>query len=536
MPSQGSPKRPSVAARSSSASSLRKLNAGQIPQAASITPPSRSPLHKSHSRSHVVGQSRHSQTRVPSYGKSLNKLTKITHAAETPTSLTTTTTPSTKSRHDATSRTPSTSPRLHQSGRGGSNVSLARNGSEVSLKKNASHVSLKKNSSKTSLHRNGSAVDMMAKKNRRRSRSQQRGAAAAKKDPNNKTAGVHFDLGAEGHEEGWTEISNSDSPELSRVNTATEEVQKPHPAPGSPPHTPPADISPAKRMLPTRMLSNSSAPPQTTTVSATATPSSHSPFSHLRASNNLPLTPSSASKPVVSRFLGASSAASTTTTLAPTPPQQSTSSSSSTPARPVRPASTPHLSSSTSASAGRASPTVPAHSATATATAAAPPPQSRTQQKLNLQRASSALLDPQAHGPHGPLAPRHDGRDPFAAKQNERAALEYGVVRRFRHPVLEGVGRLGELKGLSSGATGGAPTTAAAAKGVGLKRGGSGGSRGFGTGLDGVEDGASGTTTTTGVPGRPNAGGVPLMQRVDEEEVGEFLRRLWERADSGGGE
>ena len=90
----------------------------------------------------------------------------------------------------------------------------------------------------------------------------------------------------------------------------------------------------------------------------------------------------------------------------------------------------------------------------------APPPAeiSRTQQKLNLQRASSVIDPAQAVGPVAggvdPLvdvqAPGYDGvssRDPRVGKLIERTGMEYLVVRRYQNPVTRSLGRLKHLSG-----------------------------------------------------------------------------------------
>ena len=99
---------------------------------------------------------------------------------------------------------------------------------------------------------------------------------------------------------------------------------------------------------------------------------------------------------------------------------------------------------------------------TARRKAAAPPAEtSRTQQKLNLQRASSVIEPGQALGGVGgvigasPLigvkGPGYDGgnsRDPRVGKLLERTGMEYLVVRRHLNPVCRSVNRLYELPGM----------------------------------------------------------------------------------------
>lgn len=92
-----------------------------------------------------------------------------------------------------------------------------------------------------------------------------------------------------------------------------------------------------------------------------------------------------------------------------------------------------------------------------------PPQQSRTQQKLWLQRASSNI-EPQQMAPgvamnglaglHGGIGGTslvggagYDGRDPRIKLQLERTGLEYLVVRRHQDPIGQAIKRLSQLPG-----------------------------------------------------------------------------------------
>ncbi|KAI1175202.1 hypothetical protein F4777DRAFT_588678 [Nemania sp. FL0916] len=85
---------------------------------------------------------------------------------------------------------------------------------------------------------------------------------------------------------------------------------------------------------------------------------------------------------------------------------------------------------------------------------AAPASQSRTQQKLNLQRASSSMEPAQA-GPGvgavgaGPLVggADYDHRDPRIGRLLERTGMEYLVVRRYQNPIARSITRLSHLPG-----------------------------------------------------------------------------------------
>ncbi|KAG5978894.1 hypothetical protein E4U55_005806 [Claviceps digitariae] len=92
-------------------------------------------------------------------------------------------------------------------------------------------------------------------------------------------------------------------------------------------------------------------------------------------------------------------------------------------------------------------------------TAALPAEISRTQQKLNLQRASS-VLEPGLSGAGGGIGsspligvggPGYDGgnsRDPRVGKLLEKTGMEYLVVRRYQNPVARSLNRLSRLPGM----------------------------------------------------------------------------------------
>jgi len=98
---------------------------------------------------------------------------------------------------------------------------------------------------------------------------------------------------------------------------------------------------------------------------------------------------------------------------------------------------------------------------------ATPRDMNRTQQKLNLQRASSTLET--AHNPHhpelgipglaGPILVGAGGggydapRDPRINKTLERTGMEYLVVRRHQNPVARSLARLANLPGIELGSS-----------------------------------------------------------------------------------
>ena len=90
----------------------------------------------------------------------------------------------------------------------------------------------------------------------------------------------------------------------------------------------------------------------------------------------------------------------------------------------------------------------------------------RTQQKLNLQRASSTLDQPHVPPHHPalgvmggmPLTPGlplngngYDNRDPRLTKVLERTGMEYLVVRRYQNPVARSIARIAQYQALQNG-------------------------------------------------------------------------------------
>ena len=84
---------------------------------------------------------------------------------------------------------------------------------------------------------------------------------------------------------------------------------------------------------------------------------------------------------------------------------------------------------------------------------AQPAEKSRTQQKLNLQRASSSIEPAQAGGAAGVLSgvsplvggSSYDNRDPRIGKLLERTGMEYLVVRRYQNPIARSISRLSRM-------------------------------------------------------------------------------------------
>ncbi|KAH8159280.1 hypothetical protein CIB48_g8960 [Xylaria polymorpha] len=85
---------------------------------------------------------------------------------------------------------------------------------------------------------------------------------------------------------------------------------------------------------------------------------------------------------------------------------------------------------------------------------AAPASQSRVQQKLNLQRASSTIEPAQAGPGVGVVGASllvgntdYEHRDPRISRLLERAGMEYLVVRRYQNPIARSIARLSHLPG-----------------------------------------------------------------------------------------
>ncbi|KAJ2986114.1 hypothetical protein NUW58_g5183 [Xylaria curta] len=87
-------------------------------------------------------------------------------------------------------------------------------------------------------------------------------------------------------------------------------------------------------------------------------------------------------------------------------------------------------------------------------TRAPPGSQSRTQQKLNLQRASSSMEPTQAGPGVGVVGASllvgntdYEHRDPRIGRLLERTGMEYLVVRRYQNPIARSLARLSHLPG-----------------------------------------------------------------------------------------
>lgn len=474
MPADAPHSRPKLDAyRSNSADHSQRPSSHQetSSDSPSNTPPSTS--HKVKGvKPHVVGARLH--TRVPSHGKALHKLTKA-HLAESHAT--------TKAQRRPIS--PATSPDHLLMRRSGSEPKLSRNGSSTSLKKNSSQVSLthKRNRSHVEVKRPKSAGAL------KRSSSQ---PGVNNNKGLNKTT-VHFDLGNDGQDDGWTEASGSASPELSRAgslgghSSGRSSANKPASANNSQPHSPtipktrewtpdrPNDSHPIldAHQITSRLLQRTpslNAPPKMSSISVTAMVRTQSPEPFGRSSSTtLNGTPRNTHKDEMSsRFVNANSASGTSGSGSPFLSQTS-SNPKPDPAdldSARRAKSMGNLSSRQTSDESDERPLAPRSRKSSKGTHTyIPPQQSRTQQKLWLQRASSNI-EPQQMAPGAainglglgigmpgirPGAPLvgagDDGRDPRIRLQLERTGLEYLVVRRYQDPVGRALKRLDKLPG-----------------------------------------------------------------------------------------
>lgn len=383
-----------------------------------------------------------------------------------------------------------------------SDAKLSRDSSSSNLKSNPSSTSLRRNKSHVEVHRRTKSSDKL-----KRTASN----PAVNKVKSTAKSSVHFDLGTDGPEDEWVDASGSASPYLSRrgsmasgqssaktgtasannsrPHTPRDQQSPPHPAPSSQPSSqlssrPSSDPSPQpspdqetahhKEYLTSRLLQRTpsqGAPPQmtrdTVSVSRNRSPDSLGRQSTLSgdgaSASNRVASGSVGRDELTSRFVGAASSGRNDATFYhPELPRTSTRTTGEgrRPQSAEGPSKQPKSDqeSDRSALAPRS----------ARRTAAPPAGQSRIQQKLNLQRASSVIEPSQAVGGGmgmgmgmgsmgmgggtvgatplvGVAGPGYDGtssRDPRVGKQLERTGMEYLSVRRYQNPVVRSLGRV----------------------------------------------------------------------------------------------
>ncbi|KAL7810012.1 hypothetical protein V8C44DRAFT_123144 [Trichoderma aethiopicum] len=365
-----------------------------------------------------------------------------------------------------------------------SDAKLPHHDPDATISKSPLESNLKRNRSHVEISKRPKSADKL-----KRSSS---GTGIHKPDKPDKPARsqVHFDLGSEDAEDEWVDASGSNSPYLSRKGSLNSSTHSSYP-PGSStansrPQTPSAlaappetSSSPARKeaerkdIPTTRLLQRTpshGAPPQMSTdmvmAKAKAAPKYLSPADHTTlqpATHEPSASAGSNDDGLISRFVEVPSSGLTSEGSFYNPVRGGGSHRSE--GLPPRPHGSTMLSRSHEYPSDNAiqmesedSVLVPKP---AKRTAAPGANTSRTQQKLNLQRASSTLEPGQAVPGvggvvgAGPLIgigdPGHDGgnsRDPRVGKLLERTGMEYLVVRRHQNPIVRSLNRLSQLPGL----------------------------------------------------------------------------------------
>lgn len=373
--------------------------------------------------------------------------------------------------------------------------------SEVKLTQPDSATTIPKSLSQGNLKRNRSHVEISKRTKSSSSDKLKRSASGTGIHKATKSQ-VHFDLGSDDPEDEWVDASGSNSPYLSRKGSLQSSTHSSFPHGGSAansrPQTPSASTavpevassieesaeaaaeasttrpelssSPSHKVAerkdypPTRLLQripSHGAPPQMSTEMAKATPTHISPAS----TSHEPSPPTGSQQDgLISRFVEVPSSGLTSEGSFYNPVRGGGSHRSEDLVR--RPHSMANLSRSHEYHASEdVSPIESDISALvpkpARRTAAPSAITSRTQQKLNLQRASSSLEPGQAVPGlggtvgTGPLIgigdPGHDGgnsRDPRVTKLLERTGMEYLVVRRHQNPIVRSLNRLSHIPGM----------------------------------------------------------------------------------------
>ena len=358
--------------------------------------------------------------------------------------------------------------------------------SEAKLSRQSSGTSLQKSASQSSIKRNRSLVEVG---NRTKSTDRLKRTSSSTKVHHrakpSKTQ-VHFDLGDdEDPEDEWVDASGSTSPYQSRhslQSSAHSSLRPNHSASNSRPETPnePPETKRStadqerthrKEYLTTRLLQRTPsvvAPTKMTVDLAEADPPRQtsrqsSPDSTLRedtpsTSANTPSNiPGSGSVGVTSRFVEGPSSGHASQSSSFYPPNGSGPRHSED--LPQRPKSIANLSRSHDEpeAVRRTDDKIDSALVPKSARRTGPPAEtSRIQQKLNLQRASSAIEPGQqvsggggSGAGAGPLigvgGPRYDGgqsRDPRVGRLVERTGMEYLVVRRYQNPIARSLKRL----------------------------------------------------------------------------------------------
>lgn len=440
-------------------------------------------------RQHVVGQSR--LQRNTSFGKNLNKLSKLTQANAGDGS----TAKHHRRSHSGNSTSAPSSPRP------GFKRNASSGGIVRATNHSHGHTAIRKNLSSSHLARQGgSKTALKSSKSEiappKRSLANPGKARQHSPDPH---PTVHFDVGDvdDGHDDGWTEESASQSPTTTRSNTRSNSVildphrmgegggqgnnrggasqtEPDHHATHAPPsattqtlpdrtHTPRQTNGgsahhhsrpPDADMITSRLLQRSShhnAPPQMSSIAATVV-SNHRDARELSqsAGSTVVDTPG---RDLVSRFMDGDGSAGTPNNSSFLPSRNSPQAAGSDMDKIKRNRSMPNVAGGDTP--GRA----PSRRSGASTPTDLPP--SRTQQKLMLQRASSNIepqklipaILPRTGGPtflHSGMAYTTNGEgrlDPRLQQQFNHVHVEYNVVRRYRNPLADAVLRIEQIPG-----------------------------------------------------------------------------------------
>lgn len=506
--------------------------------------PSSKAVHKQHGHTHA-----HGHTNAHAHTSKLNR-----RSTSRPTSPT-------EFEFDETSQRPP-----HR--RATSEVKLPRQSSTANLPKSLSHTSLKRNRSHVEVGKRTRSSDKLKRTSS--------GTGIHRQPAKSSKIQVHFDLGSDDPEDEWVDASGSNSPYLSRkgsLNSSAQSSLRQGPSTeNSRPVTPsaPSKLHEAERPSPDRATSHRKeyltsrllqrtpshgAPPQMTVDIAKAAPVQLSRSISSTDRNVIPSADSNQDE-LVSRFVDATGSGIASQGSFYHPVAHSTSRrSDDVPRRPSSMANFDQV--NENVEAGSVAPTEVDNSAlvpkTARRSAAPTAETSRTQQKLNLQRASSVLEPGQALTGVGgvvgasPLigvgGPGYDGgnsRDPRIGKLLERTGMEYLVVRRYQNPVARSLSRLSRLPGMEK--TRRIPRTATGSvngkryvdlnarhtRNVSMpdprqttpRSGGSIKTNGAGSSLDGEDAGKLNERTS----------GVSLVGAEDEDGTNALLRNLWEKS------
>ncbi|KEY67704.1 hypothetical protein S7711_03956 [Stachybotrys chartarum IBT 7711] len=356
-----------------------------------------------------------------------------------------------------------------------------RAASEVKLPRQTSSGNITPSASQTNLKRNRSHVEV-GKRNRSSDKLKRlsNGGGGANNRPPALKSQVHFDLGNdnEDHEDEWVDASGSNSPYLSRkgsINISAPSVQSTastdHSRPESPtepaqkdePSTPERQRLHHKEYLTSRLLQRTpsyGAPPQMSNDVVMVGPGSQSSRTGAAGSSALVKNGKNGS---TSNFAHGVDSGAPSESSYSRQPSVGSYQSEEMPHRPHSLASSPQKQDQDTEDISQGavvaqfdnSALVPR---TARRTAVPSAETSRVQQKLNLQRASSAIEPNQPIGGVGGLAAtnpligvsspgydRGNSRDPRVAKLLERTGMEYLVVRRYQNPIARSLVRLSNL-------------------------------------------------------------------------------------------